>query len=346
MYNLLIGPPGGGKSYEAVVYHVLPTLESGRKVITNLPLNVPEFAKLDARFPALIELRTESKGQGVDAHVFGDVADYGSDWRDPKTGQGPLYVIDECHKALPRGGTQRKVEEWFAEHRHEGCDLLLITQSHGKISKAITDSVQVCYRVKKMTTFGRSDRYIRKVQDGVRGEVMSVTEREYESRYYRLYKSHTRSIASVFEADAKDINPAFAKWMRAGYIVVALPIVFMVGRYLLADDADAKEPSQPAAARTKEHGEGVASAPAAGAKPVIRDSAVWRIEGTWGEGGGVVYLVASSAGVVRLAYPDCETDIYGQPTCMLNGERVTYFSGPPRDAGILQTIFAGPVPNT
>lgn len=88
MYNLLIGPPGGGKSYEAVVYHVLPTLEAGRKVITNLPLNVAEFGLIDARFPALIELRTKSKREG--AIPFSVPEDYGDDWRNKTTGIGPL----------------------------------------------------------------------------------------------------------------------------------------------------------------------------------------------------------------------------------------------------------------
>lgn len=32
------GLMGGGKSYELIRYHVLPALQKGRKVITNLPL--------------------------------------------------------------------------------------------------------------------------------------------------------------------------------------------------------------------------------------------------------------------------------------------------------------------
>ncbi|EPW3551744.1 zonular occludens toxin domain-containing protein, partial [Pseudomonas aeruginosa] len=38
MINLILGQPGGGKSHEAVVYHVVPALNQGRKVITNLAL--------------------------------------------------------------------------------------------------------------------------------------------------------------------------------------------------------------------------------------------------------------------------------------------------------------------
>lgn len=57
MINLLEGVPGSGKSYEAVVYHVLPALQSGRKVITNLPLNLNAFSVLYPDLVHLIELR-------------------------------------------------------------------------------------------------------------------------------------------------------------------------------------------------------------------------------------------------------------------------------------------------
>lgn len=57
MIDLLEGIMGSGKSYEAVVYHVLPALKSGRKVVTNLPLNVEAFAKLDSRYADLLDIR-------------------------------------------------------------------------------------------------------------------------------------------------------------------------------------------------------------------------------------------------------------------------------------------------
>jgi zona occludens toxin len=57
MINGLQGIPGSGKSYEAVVYHVLAALKRGRLVITNLPLLVEQFAAIDPAYRDLIELR-------------------------------------------------------------------------------------------------------------------------------------------------------------------------------------------------------------------------------------------------------------------------------------------------
>src|SRR5665811_568267 len=132
MINILLGGPGGGKSYEAVVYHVLPAIMRGRKVITNLPLNIAEFEALEPGCSALIELRQktlavkpdeiEDEGGGglmgllskaraakfVD-RPFANIEDYATEWRHPEDGMGPLFVIDECHFCLPKFGTARAV---------------------------------------------------------------------------------------------------------------------------------------------------------------------------------------------------------------------------------------------
>lgn len=220
MINMILGQPGGGKSYEAVAFHILPTLEDGRKVITNLPLNLDAFHGVVPESRKLLEIRTHSQKQG--AHCFSVRDDFEDDWRDHDTGRGALFVIDECHKMYPRIGCDKDVLEFFAEHRHAGIDIILVTQAYGKINPDIRDMVQMVYRVKKMTAFGKSDRYIRKVQDGIRGEIMSTSEREYEPKYFPLYKSHTASNSAVFEAHAKDISPSYKKWLMASAAFVAL----------------------------------------------------------------------------------------------------------------------------
>lgn len=330
MYNLLIGPPGGGKSYEAVVYHVLPTLEAGRKVITNLPLNVAEFGLIDARFPALIELRLKSKRDG--AVPFSVIEDYGDNWRDQKTGQGALYVIDECHKAIPRmpamdaRADQKKVEEWYAEHRHEGADLLLMTQSYGKISKAITDSAQVLYRVKKMTSFGKAKSYIRKVQDGVRGDVMSTSERQYEKQWFKLYKSHTRSVAAVLEADARDISPAYKKWTRAAVILLPIGLIIMA-KGLFFGKADTKPPQTAAVehgARTEEHA--ARSAVAVPQGPT--ESATMRLVGVYLSPGYSHVTVHTTSGDRRYPLEKCAKRPALGWQCEISGQIVNEYSGP------------------
>lgn len=235
MINMLLGPPGAGKSYEAVVFHVLPALLSGRKVITNLPLQVDSFRSYGVDI-SLIDLRHPT---AMNPKPFASLDDYGDDWRGDG-GVGPLYVIDECHKSLPKGIASRQVEEWYAEHRHEGADILLITQSYGKISNAIRDMVQVVYRVRKATALGSDKKYIRKVQDGLRGEVMNESIRTYNPKRFKLYKSHTKTQGAVLEASASDVKPIWRHWSVIGSALL-LPIglvslLFTAGDALTADD--------------------------------------------------------------------------------------------------------------
>lgn len=224
MIYLLMGRPGGGKSYEATVFHILPALMSGRKVITNLPVNVQSFRAIVPNLDGLLHIRTKSVSLDSDVRVFASPDDYGDEWRHPETGAGPLYVIDECHKALPKIGTSRLVEEWFAEHRHETADVLLITQSYGKINRAIIDMVDVCYAVQKATALGDSGRYVRKVRFGVRGEVVNTSIRKYEKKYFGLYQSHTRGGGA--ELEAQDIRSFWRHWSVQG---AALCFLFAFG---------------------------------------------------------------------------------------------------------------------
>jgi zona occludens toxin len=235
MINLLLGPPGGGKSYEAVVHHVLPALQAGRRVITNLPLDMARLAAIDPGFPHLVEIRHAAApvrgtwtpgGNGSAFTLAGQprpsalgTRAFSSPWcfwTEQEEGQGgPLFVVDECHLSMPRTGTNRELEEWFSLHRHFRCDVLLITQSYGKLSKAICDLVQIVYRVRKNIAFGSSSSYVRKVQDGLRGEVVNTSIRRYEKRFFGVYKSHTQTGAGA-EAAANDIKPIWKHWTFIG----------------------------------------------------------------------------------------------------------------------------------
>lgn len=236
MINILLGAPGSGKSYEAVVYHILEALKRGRKVITNLPLDLDRLRAIDATFPALVDVRGAlgrgKREDGSPARVFAAVEDYQDDWRHPD-GFGPFFVIDECHFALPKFGTSKAVDEWFSMHRHQNVDVLLITQSAAKISQSVRDLVQICYKVRKAHAFGKDDSYIRRVFDGVRGSEMSSSIRKYKPEFFPLYKSHTQGQA-VDEFKPDDTAPFIVKWKRATWFVWILAAFSIFYVYHLA----------------------------------------------------------------------------------------------------------------
>lgn len=222
MINLLLGPPGGGKSYEAVAFHVIPALSQGRKVITNLPLVLDNFPP---EWRSLLDVR---KIEGM-VRPFSDISHFGDAWRHPQEGYGALYVIDECHYPFRRGKTPQAVQEWFSEHRHELCDVLLMSQSYGKIDKEICDMVQTLYRVKKAVAFGFNSKYIRKVYDGIQGDCVNTSTRTYEKRFFKYYRSHTKSSAAGNEQGANDIVPIWKRWpfLCAPIFLGAAALLFM-----------------------------------------------------------------------------------------------------------------------
>ena len=256
MINGLEGIPGSGKSYEAVVYHVLPALQKGRLVITNLPLVVEMFAAVNPDYRDLIELRTrtqpirgtwdaervDEKGNGnafelfedghtdkpdVKVSLFGHVWDYWTEWKHPKTGQGPLFIIDECHVGMPKLGTDTQVIEWYKLHRHFNADVLLGTQNFRDMNSSIAGLLAILIKVRKADILGKAGHYIRKTHGGYRGGVVSTEERKYKPEFFKFYRSHTQG-NSVAESAAQDMSPFIVKFNRFKYAVFILAAVATV----------------------------------------------------------------------------------------------------------------------
>jgi zona occludens toxin len=252
MFNGLEGIPGSGKSYEAVVYHVLESLKAGRKVITNLPLNVDLFAAIDAAYPALIEIRrkprpvlgtwdasrVDDKGNGnafelfadakeiqsgVEVDTFGHVWDFYDTWRHAD-GRGALFIVDECHVPFPAVGTDKQVVEWSKLHRHFNQDVLCMTQSFRDMNQPMARLIAMLIKVRKADILGKKNSYVRKVYSGYRGAVISTDIRPYLPQYFPLYKSHTQG-NSVAESSASDVAPFLVKFKRFQWAFTVISIL-------------------------------------------------------------------------------------------------------------------------
>lgn len=213
----IVGRPGGGKSYEAVVYHVFPALEKRRKIITNLPLNVDLFAAtFGEEIRDLIVVIDGKLGDfGSTNRPFSSIRHYDDDWRN-KQGQGPLYLIDEAHMVLPSRGCDVKILEWYSMHRHLGIDIILITQNLRKINRDIKDMIELTYSCQKNTALGSPNTYTQKVRTGAGTEVVNTSLRKYEKQYFKYYQSHTSSNKAVQEAYASDVRPIWKNWTFYG----------------------------------------------------------------------------------------------------------------------------------
>jgi len=265
---LILGRPGGGKSYEATVYHALKALKDGRRVITNLPLTVSVFEKVfgEEFIASHLEIRTEAigpppniKSNGINwkrspsekliRKPFSTVECYQDDWRHPDTGIGALFIVDECHFVLPRASTPVEVSNWYSMHRHHGYDILLISQGYKKINADIIDMVELVYFLQKNKMLGDEGSYTRKIKDGVRGAIVNADTRKYQKEYFKYYKSHTASNSSVTEAHAQDIRG----FWQGGLIRSSIGIFVLVGIGIVYNLTNMKdEPVSPTVEPIKE----------------------------------------------------------------------------------------------
>ncbi|MGA0569832.1 zonular occludens toxin domain-containing protein [Variovorax sp. VNK109] len=271
MINGLQGIPGSGKSYESVAFHVLMALKQGRKVITNLPLILEQFGAINPDWLDLIELRwkaqpvrgtwdaeriNENTGEGdafelfEDRHTeqppegtrrFGHVWDFYTEWKHPKTGRGPLFIIDECHVPFPKLGTNKQVVEWFKLHRHFNVDVLLMTQNFRDMDQEIAGLIAILVKCRKADVLGKPDHYIRNVHSGYRGALISSEERKYKPEYFGLYKSHTQG-NSVGEAEATDVKPFMVKFNRFKWGWIAFSVVVTIWAFWPAGDKKKPKP--------------------------------------------------------------------------------------------------------
>jgi zona occludens toxin len=195
MIEAALGLPGAGKSLWCVGHRIIPALKEGRLVVTNVPLIMRGLRIECGNFidPWLVELKKDDLGR----EPFSDVEDFTkySGWRkEGDKGQGPLFVIDECHVALAdcvglQAG-KNPIVAWFAEHRHTGSDVVLMTQLEKGIPSAIRGRVELFYKFIRKGFMGADNKFRMNVYD-TQGVKMPVHEDgEYNKAWFKCYRSH------------------------------------------------------------------------------------------------------------------------------------------------------------
>jgi zona occludens toxin len=187
------GLPRSGKSYSVVKHVVIPSLEQGRTVRTNIPL--------DASI-------TEVFG--------GKVIQLAADWyTDPNLcdsfAPGEVVILDELWRRWPAGLKANvaniKDKEFLAEHGHKVDEkgqtmrVVLVTQDLSQISAWARDLVDKTYRTTKLDAVGSNKRFrIDIYQGAVTGQKPSPSRLlrqifdKYEAKFYVFYKSATHSV--------------------------------------------------------------------------------------------------------------------------------------------------------
>ncbi len=244
--NGISGRPGSGKSYEAVIRHILPALKDGRMVVTNIPLNVEWFCQFVGEHCRDLIVQIDGGFHNYGGKRYFSDAEHFlryQEWRNEKN-QGVYFIVDECHLPMPRTAgagddrvtTQKELKEYLSMHRHYGHDILLLTQNFRKVDRDVVDMVQTCYFTTKLSFLGKDDEYVCKVADGVSRNIVTTHHREYEQKYFGAYKSHTKSEGSVQEAETVDIPAWYQRWYNIGAIIMAFLFIGLMIKGFSGDD--------------------------------------------------------------------------------------------------------------
>src|SRR5690606_9456961 len=191
------GLPGAGKSYEAVVYHILPALKSGRQVITNIRgINAEKLAELTdepLEYIQLLLLYIEPAEQDGEASDIEKVKDCFAN----ETPDNAMIVWDEIQDYFPSGNYKLPIhqQKFWTEHRHRGLDIIIMGQDRDDVHKIIRSRIEAITYFLKLKAVGKPDNYKwEHYEKQSKGKFVKIGAgvRHYEERYFGTYASHRR----------------------------------------------------------------------------------------------------------------------------------------------------------
>jgi zona occludens toxin len=193
------GLPRNGKSYGVVENVILPAIQQGRTVFTNIPMNIDIWLERYGSAPVMFDTQ--------------EIIDNPNFWTEVIEA-GSLVVIDEVWKVWPAGLTVKNARQsdksFIAEHGHMvgenklSIEIVLVTQDLAQISSFVRLLVETTFRVTKLSKVGADNRFRVDVYSGsVTGQEPPASKREnefhgkFKQEIYDLYISHTLSEAGA-----------------------------------------------------------------------------------------------------------------------------------------------------
>ena len=220
------GTPGSGKTYESV-QKILDNLKMGRVVYTNIDgMSDPECLEMIKCYCELSDLALARLLHFLEPHQLEDF------WMHIQP--GCLVVLDEVQKIFGSRDWQttknNQFASWASTHRHNGFDVVLITQSIDRVDSAVRSLLEWTYVFRKTNFFGSlvSNKYICYSYGGddVDGRPLKTSHRNYNSDIFLCYKSYVAK-------DVKELGIMNHVNVLKHPIFFAIPLVFAFTIYML-----------------------------------------------------------------------------------------------------------------
>lgn len=269
------GLPGAGKSFEALVKHIVPNLQKGRHVYAYIEgLNFEKIAAV-CEMPvgavkALLHVIEKDQVKEIHKHVTKD----------------SFVLIDEIQDFFPsdRKPLDEEITRFVTQHRHDGIDILLMGQDHRDCHSLWKRRIQNLVTFMKMDAVGMEKRYKWTMHRYNGKKYVPITSgmEIYDPKYFGCYASHTEGTTNT--GNYKDKRAViWNKWgIKFGVpatLVISIWAVWNLYAFFHPNDAVAKVVDVPAevepveslearrARRAQERAAALKAAPVSAAEP-------------------------------------------------------------------------------
>jgi len=220
------GTPGSGKTYEAV-QKILDNLQWGRVVYTNIDgITDPLCLEMIKSYCGLSDLALMKQLHRLEDDQLADF------WMHVKPGS--LIVLDEVQKVFGSREWQtaknNAFASWASTHRHNGFDVVLISQAVERIDSAVRALLEWTYVFRKVNFFGGAvqKKYMCYAYGGedTNGNPLKKSVRTYNPKVFLCYKSYVAK-------DVKELGVMQHVNVLKHPVFFAIPIVFCFTLYML-----------------------------------------------------------------------------------------------------------------
>ncbi|MGY3943749.1 zonular occludens toxin family protein [Aeromonas tecta] len=283
------GLPGSGKSYEALVSHIIPRLKDGRTVDAYIEgLNFEKIAEL-------CEITLEECQERLKQITREQVLNIYEHVRDKS-----LVIIDEAQNFWPSGRQKLPdpIIQFVTEHRHRGLDVVLMGQNLNDLHSMWRNRIDKKFVFKKLDALGQAKRYAwasymgSLKADGQRTRIdfekITGGVKLYEPKYFGSYSSTTSEDnemgsyqddrTNIFKSAKFKYGMPLALLLFLGGLYFSLDILFNMSEKVGADDAIKQTEQQQVASGPTSPGQGTPT-PAPPPKPRVDDLFTQSLEG-------------------------------------------------------------------
>jgi len=220
------GTPGSGKTYEAVK-KLIDNLKMDRVIYTNIDgIFEDECLESIKVYTGLNDLELANKLYWISDNELDHF------WTICKPGS--LIILDEAQKVFSNrdwsSDKNIKFGSWCSTHRHEGYDLVIITQAAARIDSAVRALFEWNYVFRKINFFGGAvqKKYICIAYSGedTNGQPLSRSVRTYNQKVFRCYKSYVSS-------DIKELSIMKHVNVLKHPVFFALPVLIAFCGYMI-----------------------------------------------------------------------------------------------------------------